>query len=200
MGRFNHSNYFFSELGTRMAPIMIVLSMKSRKPDNPDEIKLFSIDTSLGRFEITTPSATFNMTSVHTDCVYSLTLSSVPDFRVLHNSPYVAIRSVSEHRSSFPQWDKSREAVSDYSLDWTNHLDKLFRMRLLGNYLDAFPDSSYRDLVDYFELRHSYVFDRIELAELLRELIVTGQLAQPLQDCMTPSELKDVAALAKSWK
>ena len=65
--------------------------------------------------------------------------------------------------------------------------------------MDSKPDASYRELIDYFEHKHSYLLDRIEIGDLLTELITTGQIDKPLDDWMVPSELRDASDIANDW-
>lgn len=164
-----------------------------------DDVLLFSKVTTFGTFEVRTPSSTFEITLQTFGSRYFLYVSSAPGFVRDYDTPYKAIAAVGEHRIGLRQWDESSETVSDYAPDWTPHLDKKFKIQLIGNFIDQRPDCSYRQLIDYFRLKHSYVAERMEIAGLLQELIITGQMKRPLKDWGTPCELKRLVRIAKVW-
>ena len=164
-----------------------------------DDVLIFSKQTSVGTFEIRTPRSTFDITFQTYGQTYSLHLSSDPEFIRSYPEPYDALRAVSQHNIGHSEWDAAAESVSDYADDWTRHFDKKFKMLILGNYVDANPDASYRELIDYFEHKHSYLCDRIEIGDLLTELITTGQIDKPLDDWMVPSDLRDASEIANDW-
>ncbi len=161
-----------------------------------DDVLLFSVQAEIGTFEIRTGRETFDITPQSFGQTYTLRLDSVPGFSRDFDSPDNASLAVVKHRTGLPQWDDdSKERIST----WQRHLDKHFKINLLGRYLDMRPGCSYRDVVDYFYFKHRSVLSRDEITELLEELITTFQLDKPLRDHMTPAELENVARLARNW-
>jgi len=132
---------------------------------------------------------------------YYLTNSSHPDFERLTNEKiYELIRAVAEHRTGLPVWDASRVHVSDYVKDWTLKLDKKFQMQCVAEYLRMHPTgSSMRKMADYFEHKHGYFMHRMLVRDLLRELLMTGQIDKLPSMAMAPSEFKSLERMAKVW-
>ncbi|MDB5308808.1 MAG: hypothetical protein JWO38_3010 [Gemmataceae bacterium] len=162
-------------------------------------VLLFSKKTGCGVFRIETDQSTFDIKYDMPGRVYALRNDRHESFCRMSDEPYDPIRAVAEHRTGIPEWDASREKVSDYAPDWERHPDKLFQMRLLDAYLTKRPDDSLRSIVDYFKSRHSYVLERMAIDELLTELITTGQLDKLPSMHMAPAEMTELARIAAHW-
>lgn len=164
-------------------------------------VAIFTTETSLGEWCISTDSDTFNISAITYGFPYYLTISSHPDFeQTTIKKIYELIKAVANHRTGLPDWDSSSETVSDYAGDWTLKLDKLFQMNLVGEYLRMNPSgSSMREMVDYFEHKHGCFMDRMLVRDLLRELIMTGQIDKLPSMSMAPTEIRSLERMAKVW-
>ena len=164
-------------------------------------IAIFTTETSLGEWCVSTDPDTFNISGVTYGYPYYLTISSYPDFeRVTEKKIHDHIRAVAERRTGLSEWDLSSEHVSDYVKDWTLKLDKKFQMQLVSEYLRMhLTGSSMRGMVDYFEHKHGYFMDRMLVRDLLRELIMTGQIDKLPSMSMAPAEMKSLGRMAKVW-
>jgi hypothetical protein len=170
---------------------------------NPDEtrVPIFTTSTSFGEWCVSTDPATFEITGHTYGFPYYLTVSTHADYqRTSNEGPYDLVRAVAEHRTGLAKWDDSPEKVSDCVDDWTLHLDKRFQMKLLGEYLRRHStESSMREMVDYFEHKHGYLMDRRVVQDLMRELIMTGQLEALPDMFMAPVELDSLRRMANVW-
>ncbi len=166
-----------------------------------ERIAVFTTETSLGEWCISTDPDTFAISGVTYGFLYYLTISNHPEFeRVTEKKIYEHVRSVAEHRTGLPVWDASSERVSDYVKDWTLRIDKKFQMQLVAAYLYMNPSgSSMRRMVDYFEHKHGYLMDRMLVRDLLRELVMTGQIDKLPSMSMAPAEIKSLERMAKVW-
>ena len=164
-------------------------------------ISVFTKLTSLGEWCVSTDADTFAISGVTYGFPYFLTNSGHPEFeRITDKKPYEHIRAVAEHRTGLPNWDISAAHVSDYAKDWTLNLDKKIQMNLVAEYLQMNPSgSSMRRMIDYFEHKHGYFMDRTLVRDLLRELIMTGQIDKLPSMTMAPAELKSLERMAKVW-
>ncbi|WP_413431614.1 hypothetical protein [Crateriforma spongiae] len=167
----------------------------------PGRIAIFTKATALGEWCVSTDPETFTISGVTYGFPYFLTITGHPDFeRVTEKEIYDHIRAVSEHRTGLAKWDSSPEHVSDYVKDWNLRLDKKFQMQLVAEYLRMHPGgSSMREMVDYFEHKHGYFMDRMLMRDLLRELVMTGQIDRLPSMSMAPSEMKSLERMAKVW-
>jgi hypothetical protein len=163
------------------------------------EVLLFSKMTTLGLIEVRTSLSTFDITQKTYGQQYSLHFSFDSEFIRYFFSPYKALSAVAKHASGQSAWDSSSEAVSDYAPDWDRHISQKSKVDMLGKFATARPHASLRELVDYFEHKHPYLFDRVEINDLLCDLIATGQLNEAIDDYRVPLELRGAAELAKKW-
>jgi hypothetical protein len=160
-------------------------------------IPIFSTQTLTGLFTIDTDESTFAISPFPPGSVYRLRNDKFPSFARMFPEPYDAIRAVAENRIGLPEWDASSERVSDYAGDWVREDDKAFRMKMLGRFLDARPHAGMSELVQYFEYRHNYFLNRLQIEELIEELLVNGAMTKlPNMDC-AQSELKSLTKLAE---
>ncbi len=168
---------------------------------NQDRIKILKIDSSIGEWCISTDRETFDISHVTYGFAYHLTVSSNPEFeRVTTVGLHELVCAVAEHRTRLAVWDRSTERVSDYVPDWTLCVDKKFMMKLIADYLLRYSaSSSMRGMIDYFEHKHSYLMRRMDIHELLTELVVSRQIAHLPSMDMSPFEMKDLERLAKQW-
>jgi len=168
---------------------------------NTDRIPIFTLDTSIGEWCVSTVTDTFAISGVTYGFPYYLTISSYSEFELVTTGKiYDHIRAVAEHRTGLAEWDSSSEQVSDYIKDWNLQLDKKFQMQLVWEYLRMnLTGSTMRLMVDYFEHKHGYLMDRMLVLDLLRELIMTVQIGELPSMSMAPSEMKSLERMAKVW-
>lgn len=162
-------------------------------------VRIFSTQTLTGLFIIEAESAAFRISNQPLGNVYELRNDRFPEFARFFSHPCEAICAVSEHRTGLLEWDQSPEKVSDYAGDWVREDNKRFRMKLLTDFLDSRPGSCLRSLVDYFEVRHGYFLDRIQIRELLEELIMNGDLKELPNMHLAPAEMHMLDHFAKQW-
>lgn len=163
-------------------------------------VQLFHLKTSICTFHIRAPHSSFDIT-LHTTNGGEYVLSADEEQTPLavYSEPYGACRAVAEHRTGFPVWDASKNKVSDYIGDWTCDVGERFKIQLVHDFLEASSNPSYQDIVEYFEQKHDYLFEREEVADLYRDLLTTGQTTVKLSDWMTPTEFSDMPEITESW-
>jgi len=166
--------------------------------ENP--IPIFSIETSLGTWLASTDRETMAISHVTYGFPYYLTNSRFEEFKLTSTKDiYELVCAVAQHRTGLQQWDDSTETVSDYIRDWKVEYDDRLLMNLVAEYLRLRPDDSMRDIVDYFEHKHSYMIDRMKVKDLLQQLILTGEIERIPSLAMAPSEMKILQRLAERW-
>lgn len=162
------------------------------------EVILFHFDTPMGEFEIWTPQSTFELTAPLTQgCRYFLRFRGV--LLRAYSRPHDAVVDVAQHQTGFRAWDDSAFEVSDYLPDWVPHVDRRLKINLLSEYIESIPNPSIRQMVDYFEPKYGFFLDRLEIKDLYRELLLTGQTTKKLSGYLAPAELQDLVKLAESW-
>ena len=162
-------------------------------------VQIFSTQTLMGMFVINADESIFKISYETLGCVYRLQNSRYPAFGMNHLNPSDAIRAVAEHQTGLEDWDSSNEIVSDYAGDWVREDNKLFRMKMLSAFIDTRPKASLREIVDYFEYRHSYFLDRFQIRELFEELIMNGALTNLPSMHLAPEELRKLDVFAENW-
>jgi len=163
-------------------------------------IQLFHLETDICTFHIRAPKSAFEITLHSWEGVeYHLYVGDDPGPVATYSEPYGACRAVAQHCTGYAEWDRAGIPTADYISAWKCDIDKRFKIQLISDYLDADPKGSFRGLVDYFEGKHSYILERDEVAELYRELLMTGQTNVKLSDWMVPAELSDMPEIADAW-
>lgn len=165
-----------------------------------DRVSLFTMATRIGTWLISTDSSTFQITPHTYGFPYYLTISEYAGYETSSTRDiYALVRAVANHQTGLIDWDDSSEKVSDYIRDWKIAFGDKLRMQVLGDYLQKCKNRSMRDMVDYFEHKHGYMMGRIELGDLLRDLMMTGQVTDIPSMDMAPAEMQELALLAKTW-
>lgn len=160
---------------------------------------IFSKQVLLGRLEIWTPKSTFDISHLMHGQRYFFRADFDKGFVRIFDSPFEAIVAAATHSTSCNAWDASEEKISRCASKWTRHLSKKFRIDVMAAYIDAGSLCTYRELDEYFHIKHRYMLDRMEIIELLKELYTTGQLSAPLLSDFMPWEYGRVHRIAKGW-
>lgn len=131
---------------------------------------------------------------------YCLSNSQFPEFELTTNRMiYELVLAVAQHRTGLPEWDESGKIVSDSVKDWTREYGDRLLINLLADYLRIRPNDSMRDVVDYFEHKHGYFMDRLKIKDLVRQLMLAGEIDEIPSMQRAPSEMRDLQRLAKKW-
>jgi hypothetical protein len=160
-------------------------------------VTILSLQTEAALFTVGTPPETFDISHTTFRCTYQLFADDIP--LGVYDSPFDAIRAVAGHKTGFTGWDSSTGAVSDDAGNWKRHFDDRFKIQLLANFIEARPNESYRSLVDYIHYKHPYLMSRLEIADLLDQLYLSGQCTALLATEMAPAEFSSHIALWKRW-
>jgi hypothetical protein len=164
------------------------------------QIPICSLSTSLGTWTVSTDAKTMKLSAITYGFPYYLTNSEFPDFELATSKDiYVLIRAVAEHKTGLPEWDKSDEKASDYIKKWKRHFDDRLLINLVADYLEKRPDDSMRSLIDYFEHKYSYMMDRMKIIDLIRQMMVSGEIKKLPSMDMAPAETRSLQRLAKKW-
>tara|TARA_A100001391_G_scaffold41777_2_gene24059 strand:- start:286 stop:831 length:546 start_codon:yes stop_codon:yes gene_type:complete len=164
-------------------------------------IPLFSEKTAIGTWLVSCDRETLDISHVSHGFSYYLTNSQFPDFELVSTKDlYDLIRAVAQHRTGLEEWDGSTEAVSDYVRDWKEEYDDRLLINLTAEYLQRREGDSIREMVDYFEHKHSYMLDREKLKELLQQMMLTGEIKRLPSFDMAPSEMKSLQRLERKWR
>jgi hypothetical protein len=173
------------------------LFSKARSED--DLVRLYSLRTVLGAWEVHTPVKTFEIQPIRRKNDFHLFWSDAPEPSRIFHSVFDAIKAVAAHRTGIEQWDLSTLEVSDYLRRWKRRVSK----RIIFNFIDLWighnPRGSLREMVDYFEQEDTHLVERMRIDRFLEEMIVTGQIKRLPSDWLAPSELKLIVKLAKDY-
>ena len=163
-------------------------------------IPLFSLETSLGTWLVSTDENTFSISQVTYGFPYYLTNDGFSDFELSTDRKlYELIVAVAQHSTGLLAWDECDESVSDHVRDWTPEYDDRQLINLVAEYLRLRPNGSMRCMVDYFEHKHSYFMNRTKIKELLVQLMLTGEIEKIPSMQMAPAEMRSLKRLAKKW-
>jgi hypothetical protein len=170
---------------------------KARSTD--DSVRLYSLPTLLGDWEVHTPVKTFEIQPLRRKNDFYLIWSSEPETSREFHSVFDAIKAVAAHQTGIEQWDESTIEASDYLRHWTRRVSK----RVIFNFIDLWirhnPRGCLREMVDYFEHEDTHLVERMRIDSFLKEMIVSGQIERLPSDWLAPAELKLVVELAKDY-
>jgi hypothetical protein len=166
--------------------------------DEEDPVLLYSLQTRLGELQILATLATFRIALSYGTGTLWLALNESRSVGLFEDT-CDAVVAASRHQSGITELDTSDEKVSDYLLDWKVRVSQ----RMIFNYIDLWvhenPDSSLREMVDYFEHDATHLVNRENIGGFLEEMIVSGQMKRLPRDWMTPAELDRILLLAKEY-
>jgi hypothetical protein len=163
-------------------------------------IPICSLPTSLGTWTASTDAETMKVSHKTYDFPYYLTNSQFPEFELTTRKDiYVLVRAVAQHKTGLHEWDESDEKASDYIRKWKLHFDDRLLINLVADYLRQRPDDSMRSLIDYFEHKYSYMMERMKVVDLIRQMIMSGEIKKLPSMHMAPSETYSLQRLAKKW-
>lgn len=144
---------------------------------NDSCITLFSLSTELGKWSISTHKETLDISQLAYGFAYYLSNDKFPDFRLSTNREiYDLVNVVARHRTGLKVWDETNIPASDFIKDWTPEFDNRLLINLVADFLRFRPHDPMRGMIDYFEHKHSYFLDRMTISDLLRELIMNGDI------------------------
>jgi hypothetical protein len=166
--------------------------------NDQDTVLLYSLQTRNGELQVHTRVATFKVSFVHEPRELWLALNGTRSSSSF-SDVFGAVVAASKHQTGIQGFDESDERISDYLLDWQLRVEK----HTIFNYIDLWilenPQSSLREMVDYFEHEATHMVDRENLEDFLEEMIISGQVKRLPRDWMTPSELDRILRLAKEY-
>lgn len=160
-------------------------------------ILLYTLDTAVTKFQITTADETFQITPQTYGFSYELWAGG--QVQAACKLPYDIVNVVHQHRTGYEPWDGSDELAPDSLAGWTCHVNDQTKIQLLSDCINSPFWHSYREVVDYFHFKHPYLLDRCQIANLIEDLAITGQLEKLPSDWMTPAELSLTSARVKKW-
>lgn len=164
-----------------------------------DLVTLYSFSTALGDWEVHTPVKTFRIQRLKTTNEFYLSWRDANDPTECHMSVFDAIKSVAQHRTGVTEWDESSFEASDYLLDWTREVSDRVIFNFMDYWMDRNSGGDLRGMVDYFEHEATHLINRMNIANFMTEMIVSGQMNRFPRVWMPPAELRSVISLAKEY-
>lgn len=174
---------------------------KSLLPEATSEdaiVLLYSMPTDVGELQVLTTVATFRISFVREPRAFALALNGVKGDRVFRDV-CDAVVAASKHGTGITRWDWHGQQLSDYLPDWKVRVSQYLIINYIDLWIQRNPEGSLREMVDYFEHDPTHLVNRGNIADSLRQLIVSGQVKRLPRDWMTPAELDSVLRLAREY-
>lgn len=164
-----------------------------------DLVLLYSFHTLLGDWELQTPVKTFKYRPTKEKSEFFLFWNDGDDSVASTNTVFEPIISVAQHQTGVSEWDESSFKASDYLKDWKREVSDRVIFNFIDYWMECRPAGTLREMVDYFEHEDTHLIDRMNIAEFLKEMILTGQMTQFPRVWMPPAEMSSVIRMAKEY-
>lgn len=171
-------------------------------PDAESEdnlVLLYSFHTLLGDWELHTPVKTFKYRPTKEKAEFLLFWGDGDDSVASTKTVFESIMSVAQHQTGVSEWDESPFEAADYLKDWKREVSDRVIFNFIDYWMECRPDGTLREMVDYFEHEDTHLIDRMNIAEFLKEMILTGQMTQFPRVWMPPAEMSSVIRMAKEY-
>ena len=163
-----------------------------------DEVLLYSFLTQVGELQVLTTVRTFWISPEYESKTLVLALDGVRSEEVFRDA-CDAVVAASKHESGIARWDRHGQQLSDYLLAWEVRVSQYLIINYIDLWIQRNPQGSLREMVDYFEHDPTHLVNRGNIADFLRQMIVSGQVKRLPRDWMTPAELHGVLRLAREY-
>jgi len=163
-----------------------------------DSVLLYSMPTEIGELQVLTTVATFRISFVREPKAFALALDGVESDRIFKDA-CDAVVAASKHKSGITRWDRHGQRLSDYLPGWEVRVSQYLIINYIDLWIQRNPQGSLREMVDYFEHDPTHLVNRGNIADSLRQMIVSGQVKRLPRDWMTPAELDGVLRLAREY-